>query len=56
MGNSGMYYVIEVSIWMRHLFISAFDTNSPESLMIRIKPDKFDFIMEKFDSNYELMA
>lgn len=55
-GTLGLYYVIEVSIWENHLFIAAFDTNSSESLMIKIKPDKFEFILQKFDSNYELMA
>jgi hypothetical protein len=55
-GSSELFYVIEVSIWENHLFIAAFDANSPESLMIKIKPDKFDFILQKFESNYELMA
>jgi len=38
------------------LNISAFDANSPESLMIEIRPDKSQFILDQFQQNYEMMA
>jgi hypothetical protein len=38
--NATNFYIIEISKHEGFLNIAAFDANSPESLMIEIKPDK----------------
>ena len=44
--SNGVYFIIEISRHDNFLYISAFDTNSPESLMIEIKADRIEFILD----------
>lgn len=54
--GSGLFYKIEISFQEGYLHIAAFDVNTPESLLIEIKPDKTAFILEHFNEDFELMA
>ena len=52
----GNFFVIEISSYEGNLCIAAFDSNSSESLMIEIKPERKQFILEQFREDYEMMA
>ena len=47
--NENADYVIEISTHEDYLYIAAFDVNTPESLLIVIKPDKKQFIIDQFE-------
>ena len=54
--GEGTFYKIEISFCENHLHVAAFDVNTPESLLIEIKPEKVQFILEHFNKDYDLMA
>ena len=50
------YYLVEISTNNTHLFIAAFDVESPESLLIELPEKKAHEILKEFQSDYEQMA
>jgi hypothetical protein len=50
------YYIVEISSNSTHLFIAAFDVESPESLLIELPQRKAQLILQEFDGDYEKMA
>jgi len=51
-------YVVEISTnaQTNNLYIAAFDTESPESLLIDLPPQKASEILAQFENDYESMA
>ena len=47
------YYLVEISTNNTHLFIAAFDVESPESLLIELPEKKAHEILKEFQSDYE---
>lgn len=54
LGNG--YYIVEISSNNTHLFIAAYDVESPESLLIELPEAKAQAIMSEFKNDYEYMA
>lgn len=50
------YYIVEISSNSTHLFIAAFDIESPESLLIELPQRKAQAILQEFQGDYEKMA
>ena len=50
------YYLVEISTNNTHLFIAAFDVESPESLLIELPEKKAHDILKEFQTDYEQMA
>lgn len=50
------YYIVEISSNKTHLFIAAFDVESPESLLIELAQRKAELILQEFNGDYEKMA
>ena len=50
------YYVVEISSNSTHLFIAAFDMETPESLLIELPQRKAQLILQEFNGDYEKMA
>ena len=47
---------ISTNAQTNNLYIAAFDTNSPESLLIDLPPPKASEILGQFENDYEQMA
>ena len=55
--NLGLgYFVVEISTFNGNLSIAAFDTKTPESLLIELPDGRAQHILNEFKNNYELMA
>ena len=55
--NLGLgYFVVEISTWNGNLCIAAFDTKTPESLLIELPDGRAQHILNEFKNNYDLMA
>ena len=50
------YYIVEVSSNNSHLFIAAYDVESPESFLIEIPERKAQDILATFNNEYEQIA
>lgn len=50
------HYVVEISNYEGKLNIAAFDTATPESLLICISADRTQFILDQFESDLNLLA
>ena len=50
------YYIVEISSNSTHLFIAAYDVESPESLLIELPTKRAEDILREFDGDYEAMA
>ena len=50
------YYIVEISSNNTHLFIAAYDVESPESLLIELPERKAQDILKEFNGEYEQMA
>lgn len=50
------YYIVEISSNNTHLFIAAYDVESPESLLIELPDDRAKDILAEFNQDYESMA
>jgi len=50
------YYIVEISSNNTHLFIAAYDLESPESLLIELPEKRAQDILAEFQNNYESMA
>ena len=50
------YYIVEISTNNTHLYIAAFDVESPESLLIELPEKKAQDILKEFQKDYEQMA
>lgn len=50
------YYVVEVSSWEGNLCLAAFDTKTPESLLIELPENRAQHILNEFKNNYEFMS
>ena len=50
------YYIVEISSNNTHLFIAAYDLESPESLLIELPEKKAQEILNEFQNDYEGMA
>ena len=52
----GGHYVVEISKHANGMYIAAYDTSTPESLLICLSSEKSAFICHQFKDNWELMA
>ena len=50
------YYIVEISSNNTHLFIAAYDVESPESLLIELPEKRAQDILNEFMNDYEKMA
>ena len=50
------YYIVEISSNNTHLFIAAFDVESPESLLIELPERRAQEILREFENDYDRMA
>ena len=50
------YYIVEISSNNTHLFIAAYDLESPESLLIELPEKRAQEILNEFMNDYESMA
>lgn len=50
------YYIVEISSNNTHLFIAAYDVESPESLLIELPERRAADILNEFNNDYESMA
>lgn len=50
------YYIVEVSSNNSHLFIAAYDVESPESLLVEIPEQRAKHVLEQFDNDYDMIA
>ena len=50
------FYVVEISTWEGNLCIAAFDTRTPESLLIELPEQRAQHILNEFKNNYEFMS
>ena len=50
------YYIVEISSNNTHLFIAAYDVESPESLLIELPERRAQDILNEFQNDYETMA
>jgi hypothetical protein len=50
------YYIVEISSNNTHLFIAAYDLESPESLLIELPEKRAQDILNEFMNDYETMA
>ena len=50
------YYIVEISSNNTHLFIAAYDVESPESLLIELPERRAQDILNEFHNDYETMA
>jgi len=50
------YYIVEISSNNTHLFIAAYDVESPESLLIELPERRAADILNEFNNDYEGMA
>ena len=50
------YYIVEISSNNTHLFIAAYDVESPESLLIELPEKRATDILKEFANDYESMA
>ena len=50
------YYIDEISSNNTHLFIAAYDVESPESLLIELPERRAADILNEFNNDYEAMA
>jgi hypothetical protein len=50
------YFIVEISSNNTHLFIAAYDVESPESLLIELPERRAQEILKEFDSDYDQMA
>jgi len=50
------YYIVEISTNNTHLFIAAYDLESPESLLIELPEKRAQDILNEFMNDYETMA
>lgn len=50
------YYIVEISSNNTHLFIAAYDVESPESLLIELPERRAQDILNEFANDYEQMA
>jgi hypothetical protein len=51
LGNG--YYIVEISSNNTHLFIAAYDVESPESLLITLPENKAANIINTFSNDYD---
>ena len=58
LAQNNLNYVVEISsnAQTNNLYIAAFDTNSPESLLIDLPASKAKDILAQFENDYEKMA
>ena len=47
------YYIVEISSNNTHLFIAAYDVESPESLLIELPEKRAQDILKEFQNDYE---
>ena len=50
------YYIVEISTNNTHLFIAAYDLESPESLLIELPEKRAQSILNEFQNDYSAMA
>ena len=50
------YYIVEISSNNTHVFIAAYDVESPESLLIELPDKRAQEILKEFDNDYEAMS
>lgn len=50
------YFIVEISSNNTHLFIAAYDLESPESLLIELPEKRAQDILNEFGNDYESMA
>ena len=50
------YYIVEISSNNSHLFIAAYDIESPESFLIELPEKRAQDILTEFTNDYEKMA
>ena len=50
------YFIVEISSNNTHLFIAAYDLESPESLLIELPERRAQDILNEFQNDYEAMA
>jgi len=50
------YYIVEISSSNSHLFIAAFDVESPESLLIELPEKRAQEIIAEFGNDYDQLA
>ena len=50
------YYIVEISSNNTHLYIAAYDVESPESLLIELPERRAQDILTEFQNDYEGMA
>jgi hypothetical protein len=50
------YYIVEISSNNSHLFIAAYDVESPESLLIELPERRAQEILKEFENDYDRMA
>ena len=50
------YFIVEISSNNTHLFIAAYDVESPESLLIELPEKRATDILKEFSNDYEAMA
>jgi len=50
------YFIVEISSNNTHLFIAAYDVESPESLLIELPEKRATDILREFSNDYEAMA
>lgn len=50
------FFLVEISSNNSHLFIAAYDVESPESLLIELPEKRAQEILREFESNYDHMA
>ena len=48
--------MVEISTWEGNLCIAAFDTRTPESLLIELPEQRAQHILNEFKNNYEFMS
>ena len=50
------YYIVEITSNNTHLFIAAYDVETPESLLIELPERRAADILNEFNNDYESMA
>lgn len=50
------YYIVEISSNNTHIYIAAYDVESPESLLIELPEKRAQDILKEFNNDYEQLA
>jgi len=50
------YYIVEISSNNTHIYIAAYDVESPESLLIELPEKRAQEILKEFNNDYEQLA